>query len=229
VTPPPLNLQRACTRARRRIYERIAVHRLGPVKADALLREPRAYIRDVLSLRHAKASSGRRFKAYTSALVHAGVLFWAADCTVAVAVHSYKVLRRPNLSRRRRAVLLARGAALHTARCMLCLLAGSLGGALGSLARPGGGTAVGQTLPELGVLTLLGPQVGTWVAAPLPMGRQARRRMAGREHPPLQHSNPPWSREVWGRRAGAGLGGGPAQQRTRMRRGHGPTACMPCW
>ena len=99
----------------RRIYERIALARLGYPRAAALLRDSRHWIRDVLApqLAAQKASLGKRFVKYQFATLHASGLFWAADCTVAVAQHVARVAARHDLAPAKKAALLARGVSLQ--------------------------------------------------------------------------------------------------------------------
>ncbi|KAG2443518.1 hypothetical protein HXX76_001870 [Chlamydomonas incerta] len=137
----------------RRVYERIALARLGYPRAAALLRDSKHWIRDVLAPRLAaqKAGASTRFVKYVSATLHASALFWAADCTVAVAQHVARVGRRRDLAPAKRAALVARGVALQVVRASVVLVSVSVGAAAGSLVRPGVGTTLGQLLPEIGV------------------------------------------------------------------------------
>lgn len=128
----------------RRIYEHIAVWRLSARKAQALLRDGKAWIRDILSVRHAGAPVAVRFTKYQFATLHAVALFYAADCTVAVGYHTLRTLRRKGRGPQDKALYWAKGAGAHVARVAVTMVAVSVGAALGSLVKPGIGTTIGQ-------------------------------------------------------------------------------------
>ncbi|KAG2452270.1 hypothetical protein HYH02_003294 [Chlamydomonas schloesseri] len=152
----------------RRLYERIALARLGYARAAALLRDSRAWIRDVLApqLAAQKAALGTRFVKFQFATLHAIGLFWAADCTVAVTQHVVRVARRPDLVPGKKAALIARGVTLQVLRTGVILVTVSAGAAAGSLLRPGLGTTLGQLLPEIGVSVAMGYLVEALLGMP---------------------------------------------------------------
>ncbi|GLC35418.1 hypothetical protein PLESTB_000209500 [Pleodorina starrii] len=131
----------------RETYGCIARWRLGPDRAQALLRNSKLWIRDVLSVKYRSASLGRRFVAYQFATMHGVALQYAADCTVSVVQHTYRTVRRRKEDGNR-LVYWAKGVVLQVGRCGVLLVAASLGAALGSLVSPGRGTLVGQNAVE---------------------------------------------------------------------------------
>eukprot|EP00201_Polytomella_parva_P014043 CAMPEP_0175054346 /NCGR_PEP_ID=MMETSP0052_2-20121109/9452_1 /TAXON_ID=51329 ORGANISM="Polytomella parva, Strain SAG 63-3" /NCGR_SAMPLE_ID=MMETSP0052_2 /ASSEMBLY_ACC=CAM_ASM_000194 /LENGTH=295 /DNA_ID=CAMNT_0016319027 /DNA_START=49 /DNA_END=936 /DNA_ORIENTATION=+ len=128
----------------RRVYERLAVTRLPRVHAEAILLESRSYIRDILSLRHAKDPLLKRLATYQSATLHSVALFYAAECTVASSLYAIQTARRSDLTAGQKIALVSKGAALHLLRCSVTLAMVSVGAALGSAIKPGVGTFVGH-------------------------------------------------------------------------------------
>ncbi|GIL64506.1 hypothetical protein Vafri_18391 [Volvox africanus] len=131
----------------REAYGCIAKWRIGPDRAQALLRNSKLWIRDVLSVKYRSASLQRRFVAYHFATMHAVVLQYAADCTVSIVQHTYRTVRRKE-GEGNRLVYWVKGVVLQVGRCGIVLMAASLGAALGSLVKPGKGTMVGQGFME---------------------------------------------------------------------------------
>ncbi|KAG2497181.1 hypothetical protein HYH03_004770 [Edaphochlamys debaryana] len=139
----------------RRVYEHMAYKRLGPNRAAPFLRDSKAWIRDVLAPAHAASRRGRRFVAYQFATLHSCALFYAADCTVAIAMHSYRVYSRDDVKPVRKVLYWAKGVVLQVFRCTAILAAVSLGAAAGSLARPGLGTQLGQVGTEIAFAVIM--------------------------------------------------------------------------
>ncbi|GIL75628.1 hypothetical protein Vretimale_15153 [Volvox reticuliferus] len=133
--------------ATREAYGCIAKWRMGPGRAQALLRNSKLWIRDVLSVKYRSASLQRRFTTYLFATMHAVVLQYAADCTVSIVQHTYRTVRRKK-EEGNRLVYWAKGVVLQVGRCGVVLMAASFGAALGSMVKPGKGTMVGQGFME---------------------------------------------------------------------------------
>ncbi|MEW5300797.1 MAG: hypothetical protein WDW36_003702 [Sanguina aurantia] len=134
----------------RRVYEHITVYRLAN-KSKAMLRDSRLWIRDVLQIKHRQSPLLKKFVAYQFAALHSSALFYAADCTVSVAYHTFRTYHRLDKSKPQKAVLLLKGSALQLARCLVTLLAVSIGSSAGSLIMPGLGTSVGHLLTDMAV------------------------------------------------------------------------------
>ncbi|EFJ50104.1 hypothetical protein VOLCADRAFT_104054 [Volvox carteri f. nagariensis] len=142
--------------ATRETYGCIARWRLGSDKAQALLRNSKLWIRDVLSVKYRSSSLGRRFLAYQFATMHAVALQYAADCTVSVVQHTYRTVKLKEGEKSNRLVYWVKGVVLQMARCGVILVAASIGAAVGSLVNPGKGTMVGQSLLEAVTMIAMG-------------------------------------------------------------------------
>ena len=133
------------TRFLLRIYEHLAVWRLGMPKAECLVRDSRSWIRDVLSLQHKAKPATTRFIKYFSAAVHAGLLGNVADFTVTVLMHTHHSLTRPG-NRNGIVVFWLKGVGMHAVRCFITWLLVSMLQSSGGLVHASYGTAVGQQL-----------------------------------------------------------------------------------
>ncbi|GFR52701.1 hypothetical protein Agub_g15328 [Astrephomene gubernaculifera] len=133
----------------RRVYEQIAAAKLPPARAQALLREARPWIRDVLAAKHRTSSLSRRFTAYQFATLHSSVLFYAADCTVAVLQHTHRTWKRKDKTKWQKLTYWGRGVVLQVARCGIIWMVVSVGTAACSLVRPGIGTQIGNLGTEI--------------------------------------------------------------------------------
>ncbi|GAX84730.1 hypothetical protein CEUSTIGMA_g12152.t1 [Chlamydomonas eustigma] len=143
----------------RRIYELLTVLRLGRSKADIFLRDAKLWIRDVLAFKYRHRSVVQKFVAYEVTVLHSFVLFYSAECTVAVFLHTTRSLRRRGKSGRSRGLFILRGAAAQVIRCSLQLALASMGACLGSLINPGPGTSVGLLIFDFAAFAALSPLV----------------------------------------------------------------------
>lgn len=150
----------------RRVYEHLAARRLPNKRLEVLVRDHKAWIRDALSVRLSAQAApvGKRLGAYAAAIAHATVLLFAADCTVAVAVHTYRTVQRRDKTAQGKLVWWAKGVGLQVLRCSATWVLVSLGGAGGSLAAPGRGTNVGYIVTEVVASIVLGGVVARALA-----------------------------------------------------------------
>ncbi len=137
-------LRELATSAVKVAYERLTRWRLGPTRSQPFLRNGPNWVIHVLTPRHKEAGStaGTKLFSYTFALLHANALFYAAECTVAVGLHTWTVVRDKHRRPAFKAQAVAKGVLFHTTRCTLLLISTSAMSALGTLARPGFGTRV---------------------------------------------------------------------------------------
>lgn len=119
-----------------------------------LLTDSRAYIRDVLALIHQYDPIHVKLYSYANTTLRAWALFYAADCTVAIGIHTISTVMRARRNRGGAAKAIrhwAKGAGLHVLRCSATLAAVSAGAALGSAIQPGPGTILGHFATDLAV------------------------------------------------------------------------------
>jgi len=127
----------------RRLYEHAAFLRLGASRVAALLRDIKPWVRDVLAVQHRAAPVPHKYVKYQFAMLHATLLFWAAECTVACGIQIYKISSRKDLTTGGKLVAGVQVVVLQAARCTFAWVSVSIGGAVGSLAAPGIGTQLG--------------------------------------------------------------------------------------
>lgn len=148
----------------RRVYEHMAVARLQPQKAEAVLRDGKLYIKSVLAARHRKDPMLTRLSKYQYAILHSSALFYAADCTVSVGYHTWSTYKLPkNLDRREKVLYWVKGAGMQVLRCGTTLLAVTFMSSVGSLIKPGAGTVVAQVGTDIAVGVLF----NIWISAVL--------------------------------------------------------------
>lgn len=148
----------------RRIYEHIAVAKLTPQKSEAILRDSKVWIKNVLSVRHRKDPLTTKLYKYQFAILHSNALFYAADCTVAIGYHTYATCKLPKgMHNKDKALYWIKGAGMQILRCTTTLLAVSVTASLGSLAKPGTGTLLAQ----IGTDIAIGVAFNIWIASVL--------------------------------------------------------------
>ncbi|KAG1664162.1 hypothetical protein FOA52_012243 [Chlamydomonas sp. UWO 241] len=156
----------------RKVFEAIAVRRLGYSKAQCLLRDHKAWIKDVLSFKHRLAPPHRRFVIYAFSVFHSSALFFCADATVAIVLHVHQTARKRDKTKAEKAASVGRGVVAQVLRAALRLAVSSAGASVGSLLQPGIGTHIGFIAFDMAAMALTNPMAdyitGGPAAAALP-------------------------------------------------------------
>lgn len=71
----------------RRVYEHVAVWRLGYTRAEPFLRDAVLWVAHVLHPMHLAAPTSKRIFKFGFAMLHGNALHYAAECTVATTLH----------------------------------------------------------------------------------------------------------------------------------------------